>query len=88
MLIYTTGDSASQFVPIQASRTLAKHFEDLLKSVYTSDGPAFVALNDELSDQTTKEEVDGLDRQMRNWMDTIWPEKVCLLDFLLVAMNH
>lgn len=79
MLTAFLGDSAAEFIAIKATPTMIKKFSKLEKAVYHPDGPAFVVLNDELSDRVTEIQLKNVDRYMKDWMGAVWPEKVRVL---------
>lgn len=55
-----------------------RHIKNLEAAMARTDGgePAFVVLNDDVSDRASAGEFETVDKLMTGWMHDTWPEKV------------
>jgi hypothetical protein len=72
------GDSPAEMVAATSSRAMRKRLYALLDAVRVPDGPAFVVLNDDMPDRASVKEANTMNRLMLQWMEQLWPHKVCI----------
>jgi hypothetical protein len=63
-------------VPISKSDVTQKRLDGILTAIKNPGGPAFVVLNDDMSDRASPKDADAMNRLMWRWMEVLWPEKV------------
>ncbi|KIM72381.1 hypothetical protein PILCRDRAFT_741928 [Piloderma croceum F 1598] len=78
---YVLGDSPAELVPISKSDVTSKRLDGILSAIKDPGGPAFVVLNDDMSDRTSPKDADAMNRLMWRWMEALWPEKVRIFPF-------
>ena len=61
---------------------MRRNLGQLFTAIKGPDGPAFVVLNDDSSDRLPVRELNNIDKIMRQWMRTLWPDKVGWDSFL------
>lgn len=76
---YTLGDSPAEFIKVASSRGLARSITRLRGMMGTSDGPAFLVVNDDVSDRASAWELNQIDMVLGGWMEETWSQKVGFL---------
>jgi len=74
---YTLGDAPAEFVKVASSRGLIRSIKNLRDKMGKSDGPAFLVVNDDVSDRANAWELNQVDVVLGGWMEETWPQKMC-----------
>jgi len=74
---YVLGDSPAEMIAVSNSRAMRRRLSALLTAIRGPDRPAFIVLNDDLPDRASAKEAGTIDQLTQQWMNTLWPEKMC-----------
>lgn len=55
---------------------LSTRLRSIQLTVYNPEGPAFLALNDEIAETAPRAGVEKIDQAVHDFMESIWPEEV------------
>lgn len=74
---YVLGDSPAELIAVLNSNALRRQLDTLRSAMQRLDGPAFVVINDDISDHASPKDAYTMDELILEWMEKFWPKKMC-----------
>ncbi|KZP14786.1 hypothetical protein FIBSPDRAFT_959374 [Athelia psychrophila] len=75
---HTLGDSPAEFIKVASARGLIRSLKNLeTRMARGGDAPAFLVVNDDVSDRANAWELGQIDMNLSGWMEQTWPQKMC-----------